>query len=445
VLVAPTTKTVADGELTILTGTTTLPTGTAPIAAAPLKDAAGQPHNHQPDGAALNSITVVPGTPTFVRGVVINDGSSTLVGGQAIAADGSATLDDKSALRYEGKTFDEWRTAWRTELSTQKRLEAVKALAAFGANGYGREAAEAILEVAGQYDWKNIEVNKATRALQAACVEAFGNAGSNGEVAQSIPASDSLPVLAAAVKSGSRQQKLFLTYALANISDPESVKLRLALSQEKDATIRYRSLAFLPRLSNSTDEKVVARMREALQSGELADVQAVLDRVMPFRSPPGQTKAPYPFLNELVKLFFSSDEGVRKQARRFARSLEADDAGHVADVVLKVLQDDSKTAQHIEAIRALATLGPPAKSATDSLKPFLKSDDHSISIAAAAALHRILPQSDYNKILVESLGERLGIKTTGDAFIVLPGGQQSAEFIMFENAVREEENQHLPH
>src|SRR5262249_34188980 len=60
---------------------------------------------------------------------------------------------DKAALRYDGKSFDEWQTAWRTELSTEKRIEAVNALAAFGANGYGPQAAEAILEIADQYDW----------------------------------------------------------------------------------------------------------------------------------------------------------------------------------------------------------------------------------------------------------------------------------------------------
>src|SRR5262249_39992258 len=60
---------------------------------------------------------------------------------------------DKSALRYDGKTFDEWHRAWQTELSTDKRMQAVKALAAFGAHGYGKEAADAILDVAGEYDF----------------------------------------------------------------------------------------------------------------------------------------------------------------------------------------------------------------------------------------------------------------------------------------------------
>src|SRR4029079_16885762 len=84
------------------------------------------------------------------------------------------TAPTKSTLRYDGKTFSEWQTAWRTELSTDKRIEAVNALAAFGANGYGKEAAESIVEVAGQYDWKYIGSNLVTAPLQDACLNAFG-------------------------------------------------------------------------------------------------------------------------------------------------------------------------------------------------------------------------------------------------------------------------------
>ena len=60
------------------------------------------------------------------------------------------------------------RNLWKTELRTEKRTEAIKALATFGANGYGKEAAEAILEVAGQYDWESIGDNKAIEPLQKA-------------------------------------------------------------------------------------------------------------------------------------------------------------------------------------------------------------------------------------------------------------------------------------
>src|SRR5205823_4782110 len=52
----------------------------------------------------------------------------------------------KEALRYDGKSFDEWRTTLLTELKPERRCEAIKALATFGVNGYGPEAAAAIVE-----------------------------------------------------------------------------------------------------------------------------------------------------------------------------------------------------------------------------------------------------------------------------------------------------------
>ncbi len=57
---------------------------------------------------------------------------------QNVAASSSASPSDKSALRYNGKTFDEWKNSWQTELSSEKRTEAVHALAAFGARFWTR-------------------------------------------------------------------------------------------------------------------------------------------------------------------------------------------------------------------------------------------------------------------------------------------------------------------
>ena len=50
-------------------------------------------------------------------------------------------------LRYDGKSFAEWKNEWKTELKPERRAEAIKAFAAFGASGYGEEAASAIIEV----------------------------------------------------------------------------------------------------------------------------------------------------------------------------------------------------------------------------------------------------------------------------------------------------------
>ena len=61
---------------------------------------------------------------------------------ESIPADKDPPNSDKSNLRYDGKTFDEWRNAWQTELSTEKRLEGIKALAAFGAPASAKKRAQ---------------------------------------------------------------------------------------------------------------------------------------------------------------------------------------------------------------------------------------------------------------------------------------------------------------
>jgi hypothetical protein len=58
----------------------------------------------------------------------------------------------KEDLRYDGKTFGYWQTYWRTELKPELRVEAIRALAAFGTNGYAEEAAVIVLEVMEAYD-----------------------------------------------------------------------------------------------------------------------------------------------------------------------------------------------------------------------------------------------------------------------------------------------------
>ena len=121
---------------------------------------------------------------------------------------------EKSSLRYDGKTFDEWQTAWKTELSTEKRLEAVKARAAFGANGYGKQAAEAILDIAGQYDWSSgVGNDSPVDALRTACLRAFGCSWS-GAVAQRLPTDDAVPVLLAAADSKNVNNRQFALWVL---------------------------------------------------------------------------------------------------------------------------------------------------------------------------------------------------------------------------------------
>jgi hypothetical protein len=350
---------------------------------------------------------------------------------------------DNSALRYDGKTFNEWQNAWRTELSTEKRIEAVKALAAFGANGYGKEAAAAILEIASQYDWWSGAPNNSLDSLRTACVEAFGGEGAKRAIAQGILANDSLPVLTAAATSASPQQKLFLGRVLPNIPGSNSLAALLTLSKDQDARVRGRALTVLPQLKSSAqDDKVVARIREALGSDDPDDVMAAMFAVAPDRNRPATS--PYPYLPELMKTVYSPNEGVRRNARGFLQSLKGADAIQAANQALAVLKDESKKDQHLVAIRALAALGPNAKTAVDTLRPLVKSEDRPLAIAAASALKRILKQPDYAKVLYEELGKQFGLSLNGAFLQLPPAGDKQDEYNAFQRAVRDDDRQLFP-
>jgi beta-lactamase regulating signal transducer with metallopeptidase domain len=56
-------------------------------------------------------------------------------------------------LRYGGKSFADWLVILMNDLKPTARIDAIKALSTFGANGYGKEAAQAIIECMRGYDF----------------------------------------------------------------------------------------------------------------------------------------------------------------------------------------------------------------------------------------------------------------------------------------------------
>jgi RNA polymerase sigma factor (sigma-70 family) len=62
----------------------------------------------------------------------------------------------KEDLRYGGKAFREWRIVLITDLKPDVRIEAMKALGAFGSNGYGAEATAFIVQTMKKYDWEKL-------------------------------------------------------------------------------------------------------------------------------------------------------------------------------------------------------------------------------------------------------------------------------------------------
>ena len=121
---------------------------------------------------------------------------------------------------YEGKDFSHWQSQWKNELSIKNRTETVRALAAFGNAGHGKEAAKVILEIAGKYDWDRLG-DGSIKQLQAACMNAFGKKSIFGEHAfgsfpNTLPHKEAKEALLAAMRSENVRVRAFVEYVLPN-------------------------------------------------------------------------------------------------------------------------------------------------------------------------------------------------------------------------------------
>ncbi len=129
----------------------------------------------------------------------------------------------REALRYAGKNFDQWRVELETELKPEIRADGLTALAAFGANGYGSEAARTIIDLMGGYDLQS--GNKKDDEVVEAAFDAIRKIGE-----------PVLPVLWEGLRSDNRRIRRFAIISLDRHVDsqrmrPEAAEIILALSK----------------------------------------------------------------------------------------------------------------------------------------------------------------------------------------------------------------------
>ena len=124
---------------------------------------------------------------------------------------------DRKTLRYDGKTFEEWKETLATELSTDTRVEAIKAMAAFGARGYGKEAAEVIVELMRESGDNDIKRDYRSR-LMVASAAAFSGKSTGFELADTISLAEGLPVLCRELKEGNQKSCDFALFTLCLLS-----------------------------------------------------------------------------------------------------------------------------------------------------------------------------------------------------------------------------------
>lgn len=180
------------------------------------------------------------------------------------------TVAGKS-VRYEGKDFESWAEELRNDLSPERRAEAIRALAAFGAYGYGPQAAELIIKAA-LPKWINARdrsVSKLGVAARAAFLE--------------IPAKDTLPLLVNSLKSETTDERMFALFVLPDTprTRNETAQLLIPMLKDPAAEVRQSAASQLIHRESSSPE-LVALLREWLASDDSDQVSLAAQTIAGF-------------------------------------------------------------------------------------------------------------------------------------------------------------------
>jgi HEAT repeat protein len=218
----------------------------------------------------------------------------------------------KEALRYGDKSFEEWRIALMTDLKPEVRIEAIRALSAFGANGYGAEAARVIVQALRAYgdgdedDWKVVEAGK----------KGLRKIGP-----------DAVPLLVEELKKGAARGRRFALGGLAEVGTEAAEALPAVVEavKDRDATVRAAALSALDLIDREGEH--VAAVADLLAAGE----PPVVDHALNYLAGRGaKAKAAAPKILAFIRHGRAS--GRRAQAINALRQIEAD-----VDVVLPAL------------------------------------------------------------------------------------------------------------
>jgi hypothetical protein len=244
----------------------------------------------------------------------------------------------KSDLRYDGKTFTQWRAVLRGDLSPTVRRDAMYALAEFAANGYGREATEAVFEAIRPYTASSSDLRE--RELMQAAFFAVTKA----------PIEDVLPSVREALKAENSNERAFALSVLpTNKAKDQIVPLLLPAVVDKDARVADSARTRLA-LVDHDHPVLINWLRAALAEGNVADAGNALSLLRQpqffFPGQPMTTVAPFPALvPDVVKLLGHEKVSMRKQAADCLR-------GNREAAIPALEAEASKSATEATSIRA---------------------------------------------------------------------------------------------
>lgn len=302
--------------------------------------------------------------------------------GQGTPAAPEATIP-KEALRYKGKSFEQWRTQLLTELTAESRLQAIKALRAFAMNRYGPETAVALIELVGTYKWRDVDDGKpkliptdeeaeVTKVLQAAAelMRCLGD--------------EAHPALKQALKSTNQMRRLFTLAVIVKL-DSAAFATPLVGELTGHADPLTREAAFNVLVQPGLNENTVRLLLRGLRD-PCADVRQAAAK--------GLSKVPQ---NARAKLILSllallkEKETASGQGALAALARIKPEPEKVVPALLELLQEkpspSSGTDSRSTAILLLGSFGPKARDAVPTLRSLLASGP--CKAEAAWALGRI--------------------------------------------------------
>jgi len=140
--------------------------------------------------------------------------------------------DSRTRLRYDGKSFHQWKEDLISELSDTRRTEAVWAFMAFGNNGYGKEAAATIMDLMGSITslpGGNIRRDDLIKAAQSTF--------------QSLPREAAWPVVEEGLHSDNANKRLFAVRVLPHLQPDKAQRRALLTARLSDADPNVRAAA----------------------------------------------------------------------------------------------------------------------------------------------------------------------------------------------------------
>lgn len=361
----------------------------------------------RPDHRTEVDVSVITATPNTGQlaglGYASGSAASASLGqdrGKDEAADSASNRGiSKKSLRYDGRTFDEWHRELLIELKTERRVEALNALAAFAPHGFARETAEAVLEAKGYSDFVSDNWNRSK--FTSTAVSVFVR----------LDTAKALSVLLKALDTGTSNDRAFACRVLSFLwekthrteliaSQKPIMDALIASSRDRDYRVRVVSLRTAETIVPLGDT-LLERLREAFHDDSPYVVMAAVSHrglVVP-------ETAPDWIVPECLKLTRHESRFVRYCGYELLAASIAGEPKNTEKVMPRLLEVLAESGSDpLNACMVVASIGPPAKKAVPALIRLVReSKETNVRLEAATALENIGPDAKEAVSVLEPL------------------------------------------